>query len=268
MLDEESELGSDSDGEPPAADDEAPAVEPAALPAVQAGDSTMVRGRYDPRAIARKMNAIVEDLNEAGKLSDQQYLALQNCARDVFNFPMATSRAPYTLAVNDDLRALLAQIDARTEERERAAAIRAVEQQQRDEERAQREREREQRSRERTAELQRRAEENARQLRLREQQEAARVRRQEEQARQRAAEAAQRAAELERQRAAIRARERKAQEDDLKEQGVWLQPPPGARKRARPAPAVAMFRDSDSDSEDDFEAFIANNMQERAVGSD
>ena len=159
-VDEESELGAASDdeapavqpaAEPPAAEppaEEPPAAEPAALPAVQSGDSTMVRGRYDPRAIARKMNAIVEDLNEEGKLDDQQYLALQNCARDVFNFPMPQRQVVH---VGDaGLQELLAQITQRQEERDRDAAIRAVEQQQRAEERAQRDQERAQREQERS----------------------------------------------------------------------------------------------------------------------
>jgi len=228
------------------------------LPDVQAGDSTMRRPRYDPHAIARKMNAIVEDLNEEGKLNDQQYLALQNCARDVFNFPMASARAPPVEGIGDDLRVLLAHLNESSEERGRQEALRAVERAQREEQRVQREAEREQRSRERTAELQRRAAENARQLRLREQRAAVRVK-QEELERQRAAARATQAAQ--------EARERKAQEEDLKEQGVWLQPPPAARKRPRPAPARKVIRDDDSDSDDDFASFIANNMQERAAGS-
>ena len=249
---------------------------PIPLPAPQPGDGTARRPRYDPKAIARKMNAIVEDLNEEGKLNDQQYVALQNCARDVFNFPIQNRDTSAALpGIGDSLRVILSQFSQDHEERERAEAIRLVATAERAQERAQwRARSEADRARVRREETIRAeaARDRARREQLQRDREQLQRDRERDIRLREAAERRQKADELraqvEARQAAQRARDRRAQEDDLKEQGVWLQPPPPARKRARPVAVRRVIHDDDSDSGDDFAHFIANNMQQRAADAD
>ena len=48
-------------------------------------DRATGRTSVDTKAMARDLNAIVEELNEQGKLDSRQYVILQNIARDVHN---------------------------------------------------------------------------------------------------------------------------------------------------------------------------------------
>ena len=46
--------------------------------------------RRSPEALAKELNETVEDMQEQDKLSDLQYLTLQNIARDVFRLPYSS----------------------------------------------------------------------------------------------------------------------------------------------------------------------------------
>ena len=259
-----------------------PTDQPAELPPVQAGDSTARRRRYDPRAIARTINGIVEDLNEEGKLDNQQYVALQNCARDVFNFPMpgqdmeneAQNTVERALAMLDQSRRMM---DAAHEERERERAVRAVALAEA-REREQQALAREQQALERERERREREAQEHRLRRQREHQEAERI------AAERLEVARRQLGELEAERAcrweAAKPCSKRKETEPVKKAA---QSSKTARRSHVPQAVHEVHTDivvyaevddgpreeaGDSDSDDDFEAFLQQHKVQRAVDSE